>query len=138
MDTDSLKEELEDLNDKCVWRSDFISRMDYAYSIADLVISRAGAGTLSELSLLKKAAILVPSPNVSEDHQTKNALALSDYKATIHISDREAENRLIPDAIELLKDSEQLKSLSEHITLFAQYNSAKRIVDEIVKIMDGG
>jgi UDP-N-acetylglucosamine--N-acetylmuramyl-(pentapeptide) pyrophosphoryl-undecaprenol N-acetylglucosamine transferase len=134
-DYHSLKDELEALNIKNVWCSDFISRMDYAYTVADLVISRAGAGTLSELCLLKKASILVPSPNVAEDHQTKNALALSDYEAAVHISDRDAEAQLIPAAIELLKDKERLSSLSEHIALFAQYNSAGRIVDEVVKIM---
>jgi len=135
-DYPSMKEALAGMNDKNVWFSDFIARMDYAYSIADLVISRAGAGTLSELCLLKKAAILVPSPNVAEDHQTKNALALSDYLAAIHIPDREAEQQLIQTAIHLLENSEKINALSEHISLFAQYNSAGRIVDEVVKLIE--
>ena len=117
---------------KSLWVSDFITRMDYAYAIADLVVSRAGAGTLSELCLLKKAAILVPSPNVAEDHQTKNARTLSDSNAAVFISDKAAEDQLVPVALELLKNKERLCTLSENITTFAEQNSAKRIVNEIV------
>jgi len=120
---------------KGVWRADFITRMDYAYTVADLVVSRAGAGTLSELCLLKKAAILIPSPNVAEDHQTKNARTLSDNNAAVLIADREAEEQLVPTAIELLKNKERFRTLSENIALFAQHNSAKRIVDEVFNIM---
>jgi len=132
---DSIKEELKDINYKGFWFSDFISRMDYAYAAADLVVSRAGAGTISELCLLKKPAILVPSPNVAEDHQTKNALALSNSNAAVLIQDNKAEEQLIPSAIELLGDKEKLSNLSEQIALFAQYNSAERIVDEAVSII---
>ncbi|MDR1525177.1 MAG: undecaprenyldiphospho-muramoylpentapeptide beta-N-acetylglucosaminyltransferase [Tannerella sp.] len=132
---DSLKDELKDKNCKGLWFSGFISRMDYAYAVADLVVSRAGAGTISELCLLKKPAILVPSPNVAEDHQTKNARALSDNKAAVLISDDVAEDRLVPVALNLIGDREQLQSLSEHIALFAQHNSAERIVDEVIKII---
>ena len=107
--------------------------MDYAYAAADLVISRAGAGTISELCLLKKAVILVPSPNVAEDHQTKNARALSDSNAAVFIPDNVAADQLVPAAIELLEDKERLKNLSEQITTFAQYNSAERIVEEVIK-----
>ena len=120
---------------KGVWCSDFISRMDYAYTVADVVISRAGAGTLSELCLLKKAVILVPSPNVAEDHQTKNARTLSDNNAAVLIPDREAEEKLVPTALELLKNKERLGTLSDNIALFAQQDSAKRIVDEAFKII---
>ena len=119
-----------------VWVSDFITRMDYAYSVADLVVSRAGAGTISELCLLKKPALLVPSPNVAEDHQTKNARALSDCNAAVFIPDNMAENQLVQMALELLNDKKQLCVLSEHIAGLAQYNSAERIVDEIVKLID--
>ena len=76
--------------------TDFVSRMDYAYSIADLVISRAGASSISELCLLAKPVILVPSPNVAEDHQTKNALALVNKDAAIMIRDMDASNELVP------------------------------------------
>ena len=119
-----------------VWIADFITRMDYAYAVADLVVSRAGAGTLSELCLLKKAAILIPSPNVAEDHQTKNARALSDHNAAVLIPDNEAEQQLAPAAIELLKDKERLHVLGEHIGGFAQHDSVQRIVDEAVKLIE--
>jgi len=122
--------------DNGLWVNDFITRMDYAYSIADLVVSRAGAGTISELCLLKKPAILVPSPNVAEDHQTVNARALSDHHAAILIPDNMAEEQLVRKAIELLNDRERLHDLSLKIAEFAQRDSAKRIVDEAVRLMD--
>ena len=118
-----------------LWVSDFISHMDYAYTVADLVISRAGACSLSELCILKKAAILVPSPNVAEDHQTKNALTLSDSHAAVLIPDAKAVEQLVPTAIQLLNDKALLRDLSDHIAAFAQHNSAQRIVDEAVKLM---
>lgn len=118
-----------------IWCSDFITRMDYAYSAADLVISRAGAGSISELCLLGKPVILVPSPNVAEDHQTKNAMALVDHGAAIMIPDAEAEKRLVKEALEIVNDEERLKTLSEHISSLAQPHSADRIVDEIIKII---
>ncbi|MDR0698771.1 MAG: undecaprenyldiphospho-muramoylpentapeptide beta-N-acetylglucosaminyltransferase [Tannerella sp.] len=132
---DLTKEELKDKDYKGLWFSDFISRMDFAYAAADLVISRSGAGTISELCLLSKPVILVPSPNVAEDHQTKNARALSDNNAALLIPDNMAEERLISAAIELIGDEKWLQSLSEHIALFAQFNSAERIVDEVVGII---
>ena len=132
----SIKEELKDTNYKGLWFSDFISRMDYAYAAADLVVSRAGAGTISELCILKKPTILVPSPNVAEDHQTKNARALSNNNAAVFIPDNEAEYQLVPLAIELLGDKEKLNDLSEQIAFFAQQNSAERIVDEALKIIE--
>lgn len=116
--------------------SDFITRMDYAYSAADLVISRAGAGSISELCLLKKPVILVPSPNVAEDHQTKNALALVNRDAAIMISDKNAPAELISTALKVIHDEEKLNTLSRNITDLAQHRSAERIVDEIVKIID--
>lgn len=119
-----------------VWCSDFITRMDYAYAAADLVISRAGAGSISELCLLKKPVILVPSPNVAEDHQTKNALALVVKNAALMIPDAEARERLIPTALEVVRDEKQLAMLGKNIELLAQHRSAERIVDEIVNIID--
>lgn len=118
------------------WCSDFITRMDYAYAAADLVISRAGAGTISELCLLGKPVILVPSPNVAEDHQTKNAQALVDKEAAIMIADKEAEGMLISTALEVMRDEDRLHSLGQHCKQLAQHNSAERIVDEIVKIIE--
>ena len=114
---------------------DFLSRMDYAYSVADLVISRAGAGSISELCLLQKPVILVPSPNVAEDHQTKNALALVRKDAAVMISDAEAPSKLFATALSLVHDDDQLKAMSINIGRLAQRDSAKRIVDEIEKIL---
>lgn len=113
----------------------FIDRMDYAYKAADLVISRAGAGAISELSLLGKATILVPSPNVSEDHQTKNAMALVSKNAAIIVKDDQAEEDLVKIALETVADQEKIKTLSENILKLAQLDSANRIVDELIKII---
>jgi undecaprenyldiphospho-muramoylpentapeptide beta-N-acetylglucosaminyltransferase len=114
---------------------DFVSRMDYAYSVADLVISRAGAGSISEFCLLQKAVILVPSPNVAEDHQTKNAQALVNKDAAVMVSDALAPAVLFDVAFTLVRNDKQLKSLSKNIAEMAQHDSAKRIVDEIEKIV---
>ena len=119
-----------------IWCSDFITRMDYAYSAADLIISRAGASSISELCLLKKPVILVPSPNVAEDHQTKNALALANKDAAIMVADKDAEQQLVTRALEVIHDDEQLALLSRNIEQLAQHQSAERIVDEIVKIIE--
>lgn len=122
-------------NPKNIHLYDFISRMDLAYKAADLVISRAGAGSISELSLLEKPVILVPSPNVAEDHQTKNAMALVKKDAAILVPDKDAERSLVETAINTINDSEKLKFLSVNIGKLAQRDSADRIVDEIVKII---
>ena len=115
--------------------TDFVSRMDYAYSIADLVISRAGASSISELCLLAKPTILVPSPNVAEDHQTQNALALVKKDAAIMVKDIEAKEQLIKTALQLIQNDAELKKLAVNILKLAEQNSAKRIVDEIEKIV---
>jgi len=114
---------------------DFVSRMDYAYSVADLVISRAGAGSISEFCLLEKAVVLVPSPNVAEDHQTKNAQALVNKDAAVMVSDVLAPGLLFDVALSLVRDDERLKRLRKHIAKLAQHDSAKRIVNEIEKII---
>ena len=116
--------------------TDFVSRMDYAYSIADLVISRAGASSISELCLLAKPVILVPSPNVAEDHQTKNALALVNRDAAVMIRDADAEKSLVHKALELIENDPALEQLSKNIAQLAQRNSADRIVDEVFKIIE--
>jgi UDP-N-acetylglucosamine--N-acetylmuramyl-(pentapeptide) pyrophosphoryl-undecaprenol N-acetylglucosamine transferase len=113
----------------------FVSRMDYAYSIADLVISRAGASSISELCLLAKPAILVPSPNVAEDHQTKNALALVKHDAAIMIRDAEAREQMIPEALKILQDVQKMSGLSKNILNLAEPNSAGRIADEVKKLL---
>ena len=114
---------------------DFVSRMDLAYSVADLVISRAGAGSISEFSLLAKPVILVPSPNVSEDHQTQNAMALVNKNAAILVADETAEMQLFPIALKLVQNDGKLAELSNNIAQLAQHNSADRIVDEIAKLI---
>ena len=118
-----------------LWLSDFISRMDYAYAAADLVVSRAGAGSISELCLLRKPAILVPSPNVAEDHQTKNALAIVNKQAALMIADKDVEGQLADCILKLIHDPEQLAFLSQNIGQMAQHRSAACIVDEIEKLM---
>jgi UDP-N-acetylglucosamine--N-acetylmuramyl-(pentapeptide) pyrophosphoryl-undecaprenol N-acetylglucosamine transferase len=123
------------LLNKNIILTDFVARMDYAYAIADLVISRAGASSISELCLLGKPSILVPSPNVAEDHQTHNALALVDKNAAMMIRDAEAKKTLIPEALKLIADNAQLAQLSSNCLQLAQKNSASRIADEILKRM---
>ena len=115
---------------------DFVSRMDLAYSVADLVISRAGAGSISEFSMLGKPVILVPSPNVAEDHQTKNAMALVQKNAAILVADDTAHEQLFSVALNLVDNSTKLMELSANIIRFAQHNSADRIVDEITKLIN--
>ncbi len=113
---------------------DFISSMDNAYAAADIVVSRAGASSISELCLLGKPCILVPSPNVAEDHQTKNAMALSTKDAAIFISDRDAKDALIGVALKTVADDKKLASLSENVKKLAFHNSADVIAEEVWKL----
>ncbi|MBD5341000.1 MAG: undecaprenyldiphospho-muramoylpentapeptide beta-N-acetylglucosaminyltransferase [Bacteroides sp.] len=115
--------------------TDFITDMGAAYAAADLVVSRAGAGSISELQILGKPCVLVPSPNVAEDHQTKNALALVEKDAAVMVTDAEAREKLIDTIIALAGDKEQLKRMSDNIAAMAQRNSDERIVDEVLKII---
>lgn len=126
---------VEEINTKNIKVYDFIARMDLAYKAADLVISRAGAGTISELAMLGKATILVPSPNVAEDHQTKNAKALVDLNATVLIKDKETENKLIDTALELVKNDNEIKRLSENILKEKMPNSGMLIAKEILSLI---
>ena len=118
-----------------IYLTSFISRMDFAYSIADLIISRAGAGSISEFCILGKPVILVPSPNVAEDHQTENAKALLKKNAAILIPDQDAGKNLIPRALQIIHDDMQLKELSENILKLALPNAADKIVDEMDMIL---
>lgn len=113
----------------------FISDMASAYAAADLVVSRAGAGSISELELLGKPCILVPSPNVAEDHQTKNARALSDKGAALLVTDAEARATLVDEIIKLIEDKPRMETMSEEIKKLALPDSDEKIVDEIVKIL---
>ena len=113
---------------------DFLSDMPDRYANADLVISRAGASSISELCLLGKPAILVPSPNVAEDHQTHNAMALVNKDAAVLVRDAEAAEKLIPTALELIQDEAKLKTLHTNVLKLAQTDSAKRIAEEVIKL----
>jgi UDP-N-acetylglucosamine--N-acetylmuramyl-(pentapeptide) pyrophosphoryl-undecaprenol N-acetylglucosamine transferase len=114
--------------------TDFISDMGAAYKAADLVVSRAGAGSISEFCLLGKPVILVPSPNVAEDHQTKNALALVNKQAALYVKDVEAAKILLPLAIDTAKDDAKLQSLHENILKMALPNSADIIAKEVINL----
>lgn len=114
----------------------FLSRMDLAYSAADVVISRAGAGTISELCLVGKPTILVPSPNVSEDHQTKNAMALVEKDAAVMISDNEIDNKLFQETFELVQNKELCQLMATNIRTLAKPEATKTIVDEVEKLIE--
>jgi UDP-N-acetylglucosamine--N-acetylmuramyl-(pentapeptide) pyrophosphoryl-undecaprenol N-acetylglucosamine transferase len=117
--------------------TDFIIDMGAAYKSADLVISRAGASSISEFCLIGKPVILVPSPNVAEDHQTKNALALSTKDAAIYVKDSEAPSTLLELAVKTVNDEAKLKSLSENILKLALPDSAKIIANEVIRLAEG-
>lgn len=116
--------------------TDFISDMAIAYRAADLVISRAGAGSISEFCLLQKPVILVPSPNVAEDHQTKNALALVNKNAALYVKDADAKELLLDKAIETVNQPELLNNLSKNIAELAFTNSANVIAKEVIKLAE--
>ena len=118
--------------------TDFITDMGMAYKAADLVVSRAGAGSISEFCLLGKPVILVPSPNVAEDHQTKNAMALVNRQAALYVKDVEASKLLLPLAIDTVKDEAKLKSLSTNIRNMALPDSAEIIAKEVIKLANYG
>lgn len=118
--------------------TDFISRMDQAYRLADLVISRAGAGSISELCLLGKPSILVPSPNVAEDHQTHNAMALVNKQAALLVRDADAVEELIPLALETVSDTEKLHELGSNALAMGLPDSARIIAEEVIKLAGEG
>jgi UDP-N-acetylglucosamine--N-acetylmuramyl-(pentapeptide) pyrophosphoryl-undecaprenol N-acetylglucosamine transferase len=112
----------------------FIDRMDYAYAAADIIVSRAGAGTISELCLVGKPVILIPSPNVAEDHQTRNAEALSTRNAAVLVSDIAASKTLVDEAIKLISDKTRREMLSENILKMADRDADVRIAEEVLKL----
>lgn len=114
---------------------EFISSMDMAYAVADVIVARAGAGTISELCLVGKPVILVPSPNVAEDHQTKNAMALVKNNAAVLVKDNDAKQELIPTALNLLEDKKQMELLSIEIKKLAMPNAADIIAEEVLKLV---
>jgi len=115
---------------------DFLQRMDYAYAAADVIIARAGAGTISELCAVGKPVILVPSPNVAEDHQTKNALSLVHRNAALLVKDEDAKASLISRALALLENEEDKKILSTHIRELALVDADRVIAQEVLKLAD--
>ena len=118
--------------------TDFISQMPDAYALADLVISRAGASSISELCLLGKPSILVPSPNVAEDHQTHNAMALVNKQAAVLVKDQEAKEELITKALSIIDDKQELALLQKNILKLALPDSARLIAEEVMKLAQQG
>ena len=132
---ESLSNQLKNKDLPNVKMVQFIDRMDFAYALADVIISRAGAISVSELCLVKKPVILVPSPNVAEDHQTKNAMALVNSNAAILVKDNIAKQELIPTAFDLLKNDTLKEELCQEIAKLAKPNATADIVNEIQKII---
>jgi len=130
----SVSDQLKDRTLTSVKVLDFISDMGAAYRAADLVLSRAGAGSISEFCLLGMPVVLVPSPNVAEDHQTKNAMALVDKQAALYVKDADAPEQLIPLALQTVQDDSRLASLRENISKMALPHSADIIADEVIKL----
>ena len=126
---------VKELSPKGVIVKEFIKRMDYAYAIADIIISRAGAGTISELAVVKKPCILVPSPYVAEDHQKKNAMALVNKQAALLVENKNTKKELVDTALKLINDEIQKKILQQNIAEFAKPDAAKTIVTEIKKLL---
>ncbi len=118
---------------QCIKIFEFLNRMDFAYAAADVIISRAGAGTIAELCAVGKPTILVPSPNVAEDHQTKNAQALVEHEAAFLITDSDAEQKLVKAALNLISDTPKSTELSQNIAKMALLNADEIIANEILK-----
>jgi UDP-N-acetylglucosamine--N-acetylmuramyl-(pentapeptide) pyrophosphoryl-undecaprenol N-acetylglucosamine transferase len=118
-----------------IQHSDFIQRMDLAYAVADVVISRSGASSVSELCAAHKATVFVPSPNVTEDHQTHNAMALVNKDAALIVKDAEASEKLMATACNLIEDQERVAALEQNIGKLALRDAAQTIVDEIYKVL---
>nr|WP_302197642.1 undecaprenyldiphospho-muramoylpentapeptide beta-N-acetylglucosaminyltransferase [uncultured Prevotella sp.] len=131
---ESIVNQLKDKDLPMLKVTDFISDMGAAYQAADLVISRAGASSISEFCLIGKPVILVPSPNVAEDHQTKNAMALVNKDAAIYVKDADAPAVLIKKAVGIVEDAKKLASMSENIKKLGLKNSADVIADEVIKL----
>lgn len=129
-----FEERLKGIDMKNVRYFEFLKEMDLAYAAADVVISRAGALSISEICITGKPAIFVPSPNVAEDHQTKNAMALVNEKAALLVKDKDALTNLVPEALKLIYNENIKKTLSDNIKRFARPYAAESIVKEIVRI----
>jgi len=133
---DDIKKLMPEEEDRISVRS-FIDRMDLAFAAATVIISRAGAGTISELCLVGKPVILVPSPNVAEDHQTRNAMALGSKDAAIVVPDSGAAKMLLPEALRLVSDEDRRLTLSRNIAILAERDADARIAHEVIKLIEG-
>lgn len=132
---DQIESYVKEKNFKNIVNTPFIERMDYAYSVADVIISRAGAGTISELCAIGKATIFVPSPNVSEDHQTHNAMALVNKGAALMVKDVEAREMMMSTAVDLLNNGEEIKKLEENIFKLAKREADIEIAKEVIRLI---
>ena len=132
---ESIKAQIADKDLRRLRVYDFLKQMDLGYAASDVVVSRAGALSISELCLAKRAAILVPSPNVVEDHQTKNALALANENAAVIIRDGEASEKLVTEALKLLYDEQRCNKLKDNVGRLGKPNAAGEIVEEIEKLI---
>ena len=132
---DRAKKAIENNSHENIRVGDFIYDMDKAYAVADIIVSRAGALSVSEICLAGKPSILIPSPNVSEDHQTKNAMSLVNEKAAIFVKDIDAKNTLIPEILDLMNNEEKQAELAENVLGLARPNATKEIVNQIETII---
>lgn len=132
----SVAESLQEFNTEQIRHFAFLKEMNYAYAAADMVISRAGALSVSELCLVQKPVIFVPSPNVAEDHQTKNAKALVEKDAALLVRDIDAHERLVEEAIRLFKAPDRMAELAINISKMAKPEATEAIVNEIIKLID--
>ncbi len=132
---ESIKAQVHNKDLRKIRIHDFLKQMDLAYAASDVVISRAGALSISEICLAKRPCILVPSPNVAEDHQTKNAMTLVKEGAARMITDREAKNSLVSEALKLIYDEHECNSLRDNISRLGRPRAAEDIVDEIEKLI---
>ncbi len=130
---DQIKSQVQESDDLKILA--FVDKMEAAFTLADVVVSRAGASSISEMALLKKAAIYVPSPNVSEDHQTKNAMSLVKEDAALMVKDGEVKEKLVQEVVGLIKDEEKRSVLMQNVTKFAKPDAANEIVDELLKLV---
>ncbi len=130
---DQIKSQVQESDDLKILA--FVDKMEAAFTLADVVVSRAGASSISEMALLKKAAVYVPSPNVSEDHQTKNAMALVKEDAALMVKDAEVKEKLVQEVIGLIKDEAKRTVLMQNVTKFAKPDAANEIVDELLKLV---
>lgn len=132
---DEAAKAVADYQNKGIKTMPFISKMDYAYAVADVVVSRAGAMSVSELSIAAKPTIFIPLPSAAEDHQTKNAMALVNHNAALLVKDAEAKETLIPTLIDLIKDEEEQKKIAANVAKMAFTDSTNIIADEVLKLV---